>query len=166
MRASKWALSTLVMAGLVAAWYYALGSPVPPPAEGVNQQTGYLYCPECGFEMHCNSQVQYKGMVCARCGIKATPLLFSEHSQHWASTGTGAPRSARIVPLSILSVTVVLGLTWYLVSSRRQGRSKKDIARRCHCPHCGRKIAYGSAKEKLKAICPACKTVFVLKMDS
>jgi len=106
--------------------------------------------------------MDYHGMLCPRCGVKKSPLEFSEHTHHYNDDGSGPPAS-RVVPLAALSVTVALALVWYLAGTGPVLRRKKAPGKRCLCPKCGRRLAYDPAKEGQKAICPKCRSVFVLE---
>ncbi len=125
----------------------------------------HLHCPECLLEM--TYLAAKDGQPCPQCGgsgpkLVATVGPYKERNGPAGQVSiVGKTLVAALVAL-VFDLVLLYGWSMYMRARRRAAEEAINMPLICHCPFCSRKIGYPARKIGAGAVCPRCKTAFML----
>jgi hypothetical protein len=122
----------------------------------------HVHCPECGLEMRYDASQE--GASCPRCGPSGPKMIATVGPKREQRAGVGLLGKTLVAMLGASILTLGMLYGWILYSGARH-RAEEEASKRpmiCHCPFCSRKIGYPARTIGSGAVCPRCKTAFVL----
>ncbi len=133
---------------------------------GVRGKPNYTHahCSACLFEF--NYVAGMEGKTCPRCHGARSQLIPTLGQLARGGYTPGRLRWGRVVLFLVVTIVVVQGMVFLCLWRARVHRQhESEILNqryRCQCPFCGRRLGYSSSKAGTGAICPNCKTAFLL----
>jgi hypothetical protein len=153
--------------GLAGGWYWLSrpGSSSRKQEKPVKEAYGYLYCPECRYEITCMPSEEDSHRPCPRCFAKKHVILEFSTRSHASELATAPSNPA--IPVVVIGLTIVLGAAWLVLSRIRPRIDWKRVAKTLNytCVICRRRLRYSPQQAGHKGACPRCKTVFTFPKE-
>ncbi len=123
----------------------------------------HMHCPDCGMELRYDAAKEES--PCPQCGPAGPKRMIATvgpRRDQRASVGWLGKTLVAMLGALIPTLGALYGWILYAAARRRTEEQTRKRPLVCACPFCSRKIGYPAQKVGMGAVCPRCKTAFVL----